>query len=646
MSKIKIQLLKGFLILFLLQNFIFGQNYFVGFSKESINPNSTILSSPLAGFGDPREGRFSIDFLEMGIASNVVAMCSSDTKLYVATSDNRLWQTDISSGAPNWVFIGMSYYVTAIAYGNGKLYGTDKNNVLWMREAAGIDIPWINIGSAYYTTGLTFLNNKLYGTDKNNVLWVRDNTPFDVPWTNIGTANSVRSLTNDGTNLIAISKYDNDLWTRSTSTSNEDWSKIGTPNGTTYDIYLSNITYTNNKLYATSTNNKLYYSQHSQTPIYAYASYFEKNSKKALIITLDLCGIDYSFSHKIKTEIKNAFNIDENAILINCSHTHYAPVSQKYSCMQDFYHTPDPKYLDIIKNSVLNAAQNAINNKTNSNLSFAKGKTDIGYNRADSSKDLDDNITMVVSKDHNTNVTNGLILSASTHPVWHDQARDHVTISANYVGATREKLSSLKNINNVQLMQGCAGDINPYSSDSPDQTADKLTQDFNNLFSLTSSDITGEITVKFDSIAVPLNNFTYNDAVNIKNANIGKYDQTSERNVRWANKIIDQYNTGTLPTSATVYIQIFKIGDWNIIALSREAVSQYALDLYSHFSPQKLTVLGYSNDVSSYLPVEWHINKPYPNYEGYESFFINGQSGIPVDNVEDIILTKIYSMMQ
>jgi hypothetical protein len=647
MSRAKVQILVSFLTLLLLQNFIFGQNYLVGFSKESINPNTTILSSPLAGFGDPKQGRFSINFQETGIAQNAVAICSSDTKFYMATSDNKLWQADINNSAPNWVSIGTAYYVTALAYGNGKLYGTDKNNKLWMRNASENDAPWTNIGFAYEATGLTFLNNKLYGTKKNNTLWVRDSSPFNIPWKNIGKANSVRSLTNDGTNLIALSKYDNDLWTRSVSTPDEAWSKIGTPNQTTYGRYLSNITYTNNKLYATSNKNKFYYAQHSQTPIYAYASYFEKNSKKALIITLDLCGIDYSFSRKIKTEIKNVFNIDENAILINCSHTHYAPLSQSYSCLQDFYRNPDPKYLDIVKNSVLTATQNAINNKKDSNLSFVKGKTNIGYNRADISKDLDNNITMVIAKQNNINTVNGVIMSASTHPVWHNSpARDFVTISSNYVGATRDKLGTLKNINNIQLMQGCAGDINPYKTDTPDQTANKLTQDFNNLFSVSPSAITGEITVKFDSIAVPLNNFTFNKAVSIKNANLGKYDQASERNVRWANRIIHQYTSGTLSKSATVYIQILKIGDWNIIALSREAVSQYAIDLYNHFSPMKLTVLGYSNDVSSYLPVKWHIKKVAPNYEGYESFFIYGQSGIPVDNVEDIILTKIYSMMQ
>ncbi|PQA92303.1 hypothetical protein B0A69_14730 [Chryseobacterium shigense] len=647
MSKTKVLLFKSFILVFLLQNFIFGQNYFVGFSKETINPNSTILSSPLAGFGDPKQGRFSINFIETGTAKNVVAMCSSDTKLYIATGDNKLWQADISSGDPNWILIGPAFYVTALTYGNGKLYGADKNNKLWMRDAVENDNPWVNIGSAYNTTGLTFLNNKLYGTTKNNNLWVREATPVSSPWTNLGKANSVRSLTTDGTNLIALSKYDNELWTRSTSSSpNEKWLKIGPPNRTTYGTYLSNITYTKDKLYASSNNNKLYYSQHNQTPIYAYASYFEKNSKKALIITLDLCGINYSFSHAIKAEIKNLFNIDENAILINCSHTHYAPVSQNYSCLQEFYQKPNPKYLDLVKNSVLTATQNAINNKTNNSLSFAKGKTNIGYNRADITKDLDNNITMVIAKQSSTNIANGAILSASTHPVSYNQARDFIKISSNYVGATRDKLGALKNINNVQLMQGCAGDINPYNSDTPDQTANKLTQDFSNLFSLSSSNISGEITVKFDSIAVPLNNFTFNRAVSIKKANTGKYDQASERNVRWANKIINQYTSGTLSQSATVYIQILKIGDWNIIALSREAVSQYAIDLYNHFPALKLTVLGYSNDVSSYLPVQWHIKKPIPNYEGYESFFIYGESGIPVNNVEDLILTKIYSMMQ
>lgn len=642
---IKKNVARIFKLLFLLIATLYqaqASSFLTGFARESINPNSSLVSVAISGFENPKAGRFSIDFVHNGIAENIVALCAAPEKLYAATGDNLLLVK--SSLDDEWKTIGTAYNITAITYYNGKLYATDKDNVLWIREADSQNIPWTNIGVADNITGMTAINHKLYAINKSKKLLSKDLNQNDT-WQEIGSTIAVRSLTNDGTNLIALSKYDNDLWVTSVNSNNYNWHKIAAPNDSNYKYYFSNIAF-DKKLFLTTSDDKLYYSQHNEKPIYANASYFEKNNKKALIISLDLCGIDYLFSKEIKRLIKKEYNIEENFVLINCTHTHFAPVSQtSFSCAQEFYQQPNPAYLNIVKDAILTATKKAIIQKTENKLSYYKSKTDVGYNRANNSKPVDNNITMVISESFTEKNINGIMLSASVHPVWANNKKDFFGISPNYIGTLTNQLSVLKKAQHISFLQGCAGDINPNNKNTPDETANKLTKDFNAMSN--GSIIQGDITAKFDSIDIPINNFKYDKLIKVIKNNIDKHTVESERNVRWANKIINQYNTNTLPKTMRVYIQIIKIGDWTIIAFSREAVSQYAIDLYKYYSNQKLSILSYSNDVSSYLPVEWHINKKSkPNYEGFESFIIYGQSGIPVTNIENLIISKVHNMMQ
>lgn len=635
------------LLFFLIINSYQGQvaNFMTGFARESINPTPGLLSVAISGFENPKIGRFSIDFVPSGTAENIVALCIGGEKLYAATSDNLLLVKSSQDTAVNqWKTIGTAYNITALTYSNGKLYSTDKNNILWSRDVDNRNISWTNLGPANNITGLTAINKKLYAINKNNELLLKDIGINNSNWQKIGTAKTTRSLTNDGVNLIALSKYDNDLWMTNPNTNNNRWYRIGTPNDITYKSYFTNIAY-DKKLFLTSNDDKLYLSQHNEKPIYANASYFEKNSQKALIISLDLCGIDYLFSKEIKRSIKKDFNIDENYILINCTHTHFAPLSQSsFSCMQDFYQNPNPLYLKIVKDAVLTATKKAIVQKTDNKLSYFKSKTNVGYNRANKRRPIDNTITMVISESSDNNNVNGILLSASVHPVWANNKREFFGISPNYIGTLTSQLSILKKAQNVSFLQGCAGDVNPNNKNTADETGNKLVQDFNSIAN--GSIIRGEIKAKFDSIAIPINNFKYRMLAKILKNNIDKHTIESERNVRWATKIINQYKTQTLPKTMMVYIQLLKIGDWTIIAFSREAVSQYAINLYKHYSNTKLSVLSYSNDVSSYLPVEWHIKTTRSNYEGFESFKIYGQSGIPVSNVETLIINKVHNMMQ
>src|SRR5690606_35045526 len=103
--------------------------------------------------------------------------------------------------------------------------------------------------------------------------------------------------------------------------------------------------------------------------------------------------------------------------------------------------------------------------------------------------------------------------------------------------------------------------------------------------------------------------------------------------------MLKYHREGTMPESMPVYIQTINIGNWKLVGLSREVVSEYGLGIKALFPDKIVSVAGYTNDVASYLPTIRHIEAGV--YEGDESFFWYGQPNIFPDNVYDQIISAV-----
>ena len=87
------------------------------------------------------------------------------------------------------------------------------------------------------------------------------------------------------------------------------------------------------------------------------------------------------------------------------------------------------------------------------------------------------------------------------------------------------------------------------------------------------------------------------------------------------------------------YFQVIDIGNWRIVALSREPVKEYALRIRELWPEKNVTVLGYSNDVSSYLTDDKHVEAG--TYESHDSFFWYGEHASFPKGTLDKIVGKI-----
>ncbi|MEO6220919.1 MAG: hypothetical protein ABIO81_10855 [Ginsengibacter sp.] len=656
-------------ILFLLIIFLFsfstskGQGqYNVGTSCVSTEPDSTVVSIALSGYGYPEEGRFSIEWILRGNApENIVALTGLDGKFFAADSNHSLWTGTLSGENISWKKIGTADGVKALASMNGNLYALVENGEILERKATLQSAKWKRIARAANIKSLAALDGNLYASGDNELMKL-NLSQHKKHWLNIGVADGVRSMTSYDKRLFVINTKDT-LWQVQPYKDKSAWTEIGRYNGITFNIRIKQIAVLNNRLYALSEEGKLYVGSHSTDGnLSATAFAINDNNKTVVLVGVDLTGFDYSLTDDVKDIIHKERNIPKSALLINASHTHFCPSAQAYSAWADYLEHPDSIYLNnILKKAMVRAIEDALDNMSPADLYFGRGTTDIGMNRssADPESPHDKTLDVLEARDTEGKIA-GVLFLTGCHPVFDDENRQTYTISANFPGIARDIIRK-KTGTDALFIQGCAGDINPKSIDHR-ETGRQLADDVFKIMNGELTKITGDISYSFDSVEIPMKptvpvkldkNDKPSDTINIssqawsadfikqlKTNNLQKTaDIYERRNAKWADMMLMEFISETLPDKVPEYIQLINIGDWKFVGLSREVVTEYAPAIRNIWPGKIVSVAGYCNDVASYLPNKWHVVNHH--YEGYDSFFWYGQPGVPRENVFDVIIKGI-----
>ena len=192
------------------------------------------------------------------------------------------------------------------------------------------------------------------------------------------------------------------------------------------------------------------------------------------------------------------------------------------------------------------------------------------------------------------------------------------------------------NAANAIFLQGCAGDVNPIYDDFRTM-GNILGGDVLKVLDQPMRAIEGEISCSLDSLLVEVAPWSEAQIRQFRADNLPWIDNLeSAKNVRWADIMLKKYQEGTMPAVMPVYIHTINIGNWKLVGLSREAVTQYGIEIRRLWPDQPVSVVGYTNDVSSYLPAASHIKAH--TYEGDNSFFWYSQPSLfPEDILERVV---------
>ncbi|MEN6462932.1 MAG: hypothetical protein ABFC94_16390, partial [Syntrophomonas sp.] len=228
------------------------------------------------------------------------------------------------------------------------------------------------------------------------------------------------------------------------------------------------------------------------------------------------------------------------------------------------------------------------------------------------------------------------------HPVFSTAGKLHYTISANYPGVARKLVEERTGTLNSLFLQGTAGDVNP-KDNGEYITGEKLANEVIAVLGRPMYKIEGPISFYLDTINIPVTPWTKEEIATYKAQNLAKPgDIYAEKNVKWCDLMSKYYSDGTMPSSMPVYVNTLNIGNWKLVGFSRETTTGYGLGVKNLWPDKLVSVAGYTNDVSSYLPTHMHIDAQ--TYEGLDSFFWYGMPNVFPRNVDDIILNRIKSL--
>ena len=532
--------------------------YQAGTAVVSIEPEETLLSLHLGGYGAPRDGRFTLQWREID-------------KLPAADA-----------------FDDLSYKTDA----NGKINIRDRRGKSW--SVTGSD-DFKGIMSVAVNKGRIYV------------------------------------LDNDGT-----------LYWRTVSGSDAKWLKMAYRNGETIKEEIVRIAIINDRLYGADKDNKKYLAENrSEGNLTARALAIREEKTTVLIINIDVCGLDDEFTGPVKDEIFRKTGIPASAIFINSSHTHFAPVSQNWLTWQEANQRPDSIYLNkIIRNGLVKASAEAVAAIKPAELWFGRGKTDIGYNRSlKDHPELYDSAVDVLKIHYTGSNTESYLFIAACHPVFSTAGTLHYTISANYPGVARKLIERRTNTTNSLFLQGTAGDINPRDN-GENISGEKLANEVIAVLGRPMEKISGPISCFLDTVNIPVQPWSKQEITALKESNLPKKgDVYAEKNVKWSDLMLRYYEEGIMPSTLPVYVQTINIGNWKLVGFSRETTTQYGFGVKDLWPGKMVSVAGYTNDVSSYLPTSKHLELK--NYEGYDSFFWYGSPAVFPMNVYDIILNDI-----
>jgi hypothetical protein len=631
-------------IFLLISGQIYSQtSYMIGTSQAGIEPDQSLISLHLSGYGAPREGRFTLQWINKGAVSEVTAMGGTNDKLYIVSKNDLLWMNPSENNSV-WKKAGKAENIRAIAGLNGKLYAVNNIGELLETKISG-EVKWKKIGLVDNSvTTLTASDNNLFAANGNGSLWSVNISNKSIKYLKFEKINSIISIAANKGKLYALTN-DGVIYQKELGKKDHKWLKIAYRNGQTIKEDIKYITVINDRLFGISKDNFLYVGEHrSEGNLTARAMAIKSGEKIVVVVSVDLLGLGDTFTGEIKKEIYQKNNIPASAVFINFSHTHFAPVTQNWPTWQEPNQRPDSTYLyTTVRNGILNAVDNALKTMAPAELYFGRGSTDIGYNRSlKDHPELYDSAVDVIKVKYTDKNAESYMFLAACHPVFSTAGKLHYTISANYPGVARKLTEERTGTFNSLFLQGTAGDINP-KDNGEYITGEKLSNEVIAVLNRPMNKIEGPVSFYLDTINIPITPWTNEEILAFRAQNNDKPgDVDAEKNVKWCDLMLKYYSESTMPTSLPVYIHTINIGNWKLVGFSRETTTGYSFGVKNLWPDKMISVAGYTNDVSSYLPTHMHIEDR--GYEGLNSFFWYGMPSVFPMNVDEIILNKIKSL--
>ncbi|MSR32687.1 MAG: hypothetical protein EXR99_14405 [Gemmataceae bacterium] len=387
--------------------------------------------------------------------------------------------------------------------------------------------------------------------------------------------------------------------------------------------------------------------------LYAKALVVEDSAgKRALLISLDLVGIDRETSIAIKKEITRQTGISPEAIALACSHTHCGPVVGHNLRTMYFLEAAEnakvDEYTHALPGKVASVAKSALAHLQPCKLSWAEGKAAFAINRRNN-KEADvpkakeegklkgpvDHAAPVLAIHNEKGALAGIVAGYACHAT----TLSFQQWSGDYPGFAMQELEKRHPHTVAMFWAGCGADQNPIPRRSLELAKDygnQLADAVDAVLKKEMKPIAGNLVLAYREIPLAFAELPNREKLVKNSTSANKYE------VARAKYLLEMLKSqGSLPASYPYPIQTWKLGNappW--VFLGGEVVVDYSLRVKKELGASSW-VCGYANDVMAYIPSLRVLKEG--GYEGGGSMVYYGRPAHWSPAVEDKILEEIHA---
>ena len=195
-------------------------------------------------------------------------------------------------------------------------------------------------------------------------------------------------------------------------------------------------------------------------PLYGSVFYFENEKEKLIFMTLDLVGVTKERCNEIRMLVEKHLGIPRKNVAVACTHTHSGPITGGAGWGNfDQLEETNPKYNDYLRDLLLDAAYEAVENAFDAKIGWGVGicgqEMGVGGNRHDPDGPCDPSVSVLGIKNMNDELR-GCMVNYSLHPtVLH---ADSFVYTADYPCYIRQTLNGKYPFMIFGFQMGSSGD--------------------------------------------------------------------------------------------------------------------------------------------------------------------------------------------
>ena len=390
---------------------------------------------------------------------------------------------------------------------------------------------------------------------------------------------------------------------------------------------------------------------------------FASGAQRAALVALDLILLDAATVRDVRLRVGEDAGIEEEAIMVCCSHTHAGPLTYSFRGMGEV----DEEYLERIKQTVVELIGRALQEVRPARLSHAKVPVQIGINRREQRGKgivIGTNpagpvapYAHVVRVDADGELQ-ATLFSHACHPVVLGNANH--SISGDFAGAVARYVEA-QTRRPALFVNGACGDINPRITAGTFADVEALGEELGRAVVEAGAEkleATG-IGCRADRLQLPLidpppraqmemEKLILQMKAEIKKIVQGGGDiwaqKVPQAHLDWARHMLKLVRAGAKDQRQSFEVQAIRLGDLTLLGLEGEIFVRYQLDLEQGAASPRTMLCGYANGCIGYVPTADEYGRG--GYEVDTAYKVYSSVQMIAPESEDLIRQSALALVQ